>query len=160
MTSSVSAVGCMPLLGSLGGRGPTNVGVLRRLNQPLPALFCDDLREDAAPRLARRPIRVFITFEAPTDVDQSDVRLEKFHLDVRRLPDALLELHRMPGGVVLLEGFAPLQPGARDGDEVNVLGHQRRQGLHVVAVPSLPPATLDLLYGLGIFSVAPITGRP
>src|SRR5439155_20728088 len=100
-------------------------GILRRLDEPLPSLFCDDTHEDAPPWLLRRAVTFFLPFRVPADVDYCDIRLEERHLHFGCRPDALFKRPRVKPDVMLLKVFPPLEPSALDVDEIDIFGHKR-----------------------------------
>jgi hypothetical protein len=66
-------------------------------------------------------------------------------------PNAFLELHFVPLGVVIVKRLPARQPRTGDGDKVNILRHQCGQGGHIVPIPSVLPPDRYARYSTAIF---------
>jgi hypothetical protein len=66
-------------------------------------IFKHHPREHSLSRLSRRSVGISVALDTPLDMNQHEIGLQKLRLNVSGRPDAFLELHLMPLGMLLFD---------------------------------------------------------
>jgi hypothetical protein len=103
------------------------IGILRRNNQPVPALPFNRHSEDAHAGFARREVFIAVALDPPVPMKQGKIRPQKTHGAIDRREYRLFESAGEQTGVIQLEVRSAMNSIAADIYKVHVAGHGQCQ---------------------------------